>query len=131
MENEKIISENNTTPVKKPKQDYMFAPKLIICFIGMFLGVFLLVNIMLGDDIFFGLGFFGYGKAIPSAEFGADFYTDVYKAVKFTGENVEILTNLVSDSAKIFGIMTGSGFTLGFGYKLFDLLGKHKEIMEG
>lgn len=130
MENINEI-KNSDTECTTPLKDYFYTAKLVLCIIGILVGLLLLINTVAGDDFFFGIGISGYGLSLPSCTFGADFYTEIYTAVSRANENIGILSEAVEAVGKTISVMLGFGFTLGFGMKLLNIIGDHKKIMNG
>lgn len=130
MENINEI-KNSDKGFKTSSKDYFYKAKLVLCVIGILVGLLLLINTIAGDDFFFGIGIFGYGLSLQDCQFGADFYTEIYTAVSRVNENIGILSEAVEAVGKTIAVVLGFGFTLGFGMKLLNIIGEHKKIMNG
>ena len=100
--------------------DYFYKTKLVLCSIGILVGLLLLVSTIAKNDFFFGLEYY---------EFGADFYTEIYKAVSRVNENVCNILSAVEGIGRTIKIMLGFGFTLGFGLKLLNVISEHNRIV--
>lgn len=121
---EMLVSQPSA-PAAVKKKSPLKAVKVIICIIGILMGVYLLLNTLMNGSIFFNLGFYGFeGTSVNGATFGADFYTEIYKAARIITENTDELISLIVESCKIFAIMVGTFFVLFWSYMLCHVLSK-------
>ncbi|MBR1556014.1 MAG: hypothetical protein IJ644_11580 [Oscillospiraceae bacterium] len=118
------------TVIQKPK-DYLYTPRVIFCILGMVLGLCLVITVIFDVHALFDELNTYSGTYIDSAEFGGDFYTYIYEGVQKTGNNVHNVTISVNKFARNCCLLFGSGFFLGFGIKLFEVIAQHKRYQEG
>lgn len=122
---EMLINQPVAVPVAVKRKSPVKIIKIIICIVGILMGVYLLLNTFMNGSVFFNLGFYGFDGSSPNnAEFGGDFYTEVYKAVKYSAENTEELVELGVEACRIFAIMVGAFFVLFWSYMLCHVLEK-------
>ena len=88
--------------------------KKIFCVIGIIVGM---IIIILGFVV---LGLDTGSSYISSAEFGADFYTYCYKAIKIAADNVISMAKIVNRGIAFLLIAIGATDICIFGYKLVD-----------
>ncbi len=134
MENDEILQKSPdsisvSTVIQKPK-DYLYVPRVIFCILGMVLGLCLVITVVFNTPVLFRDMLLDYGGYVKKAEFGADFYTYIYDAVRYASENTYGIAFLLADFTSNFCILFGSGFFLGFGIKLFEVIAQHKRMKD-
>lgn len=119
-----------TLNTKNTKVAYSYRVSIILCIIGIFIGLYL-VFCTLSDDFFFGMYLGGWGDCPnESLYFGADFYTEMYDVTQDVAYNTREAVSLLEDGFKTVSVVLGSSMALGFGLKMVDLIQKHKENEE-
>lgn len=121
---ESNVPEAPAVPVKaKPKMGVLFIIQVIICIIGIILGlVFVIISLSSYVTV--------HDSSASSVTFGADFYTEIYKAARYaannTAESVRLL-KCIMNLVRVIEITAGACLSLGSGYKLCELIRSRKK----
>ncbi len=100
--------QTGTSALVNNSDERIFKIKVIICAVGMLMGVLLLFSGFTGLGLFFGKNFSGYGSYPDSAVFGADFYTEIHDAVRNAAYNTNKIIDMLGSCLKTFDIAFGS-----------------------
>ncbi len=96
----------------------IFIIKIVICAIGIFMGVLLLINGFTKSDLFFGIDFHEYASYPDKVTFGGDFYTEIHDAVRIAAYNTSKIIDMLGSCLQTFAIAFGSFVALVSGFAL-------------
>lgn len=102
------------------KRDKLFLVRMILCGIGIIIGLYLIIAAISGNEFFQNYDFM---KPLSYSKFGGDFYTYMYVAGRKVHEDVSFV-------AWFLTLLTGIGFTLGFGLRALTFIEGKKKSKE-
>ncbi len=103
----------------------IFVLKIIICALGMAMGLLAILNVIVPGALF-GLYAYDYYSWYDPVTFGADFYTEIHDAVSNCIWGIGNVNESIVEATNIAQILAGSGFFLGFGFKLLTVMENRK-----